>query len=229
MSSFNNYVTFAEFGQKSKSVSANPLAICAVSGMDAGFNNSMGTSLLNPQAEQCQVFMGNYCGQNWDGVCEYLSNDNTRYFPNTMKNCNAPSTAFLTPGQILIRNAAAEKYLTKMSSNCRREYEPFDPSSAGSPLIGKWVAAGSSCGAGNCNGRGTCVPIYDVDAKMIDEDPVMAKILNNPGMAIDILVNIYNTRVRNGTLRELAGTRLGDYFSKNGNFKEITATKAVKF
>lgn len=225
----NNYVTFADFGPKVQNVSANPLAICAVSGLDAGFNNMMGTSVLNPQAEQCQAFMGTYCGQNWDGVCEFLSHDNSRYLPNTLKNCNAPSTAFLTPGQILIRNAAAEKYLTKMSSNCRREYEPFDPSSAGSPLIGKWVAAGSSCSAGNCDGRGTCVPIYDVDAKLVDTDPVMNKLLNDPGMGIDILVNIYNTRVRNRTLSELSGTRLGQYFSQNETFRDLIATKAVKF
>lgn len=212
------YTSISQFGSGSQG-SSNPLTICAVSGLDAGFNNAIGASYLNPQSQQCQAFMGLYCGQNWDGVCEYLSHDTTRYLPNTQQNCNTANSgsscfgpglgSASTAGDILVRNAAQEKYLRSMSSNCVRQYEPFDPTTANSPLISKWTAVGGgTCGAGGCDGRGACIPVYGVDARTIDADPVMNKILLRPWIAMDILINIYQNAVRNGEIHGLRNTRL---------------------
>jgi hypothetical protein len=46
----------------------------------------------------------------------------------------------------------------------------------------------------------------------------MNKILGKPSIAIDILINIYNTMKNNNTLKDLKGTRLGGFFSENFNY-----------
>lgn len=230
------YASISEFGA-SNDATSNPLSICAVSGLDAGFNSKIGSSMLNPNGAQCQAFMPQYCATvGWDGVCEYKSHDMQRSYPNTQQNCLGPNGSCmgsgigtqLTNGQMLVRNTAAEKYLTYMSENCRREYQPFDPTDANSPLISKWVAAGDQCNGGNCDGVGKCIPIYDVNPKHIDNDPVMNKILNQPWIAMDILVNIFNNRKRNLTLHELNHTKLGQYFTTQ-DFQNIVNSKLVRF
>ena len=66
-----------------------------------------------------------------------------------------------------------------------------------------------SCGA---QGNNMCVPEYEVNHTTIDNDPVMNKILMNPRIAWDILVNIYNTAVNKGTITKLKGTKLYNLF-----------------
>ena len=116
-------------------------------------------------------------------------------------------------GEILVRNTAQEKYLVAMSNNCQRAYEPFDPTVANSPLISTWVPMGNGCNnQGNCETSNTCIPIYAVDAKTIDDDPVMNKVLDKPYIAMDLLVNIYNNAKASNTLRDLKGTRIYNFF-----------------
>ena len=228
-----SYTSIKDFGTCSPS--ANPMAVCAVSGLDASFNATLGGSYLKPGNSQCQLYVGEYCAKNWDGICEYLSNDTSRSFPNTSQDCNTMSGSFfgsglgnaLTKGQITIRNAAATKYLKFMSGNCRREYQPFDPTIADSPLISKWVPGGNGCGSGgNCHASNKCIPVYGVDAKSIDSDPVMNKILAQPWIAHDILINIYNHAVRNGDIKNLKGTKLYSYF-QNPEFQKMVKSKKV--
>jgi hypothetical protein len=217
------YSQISNFGPSESLTPENdPLTYCALSGLESGFNHTLGSggSLLGPNSSQCQRFMSQYCSNNWDGVCEYLYNDNDRNFPNTVVNCDngkgpcvGPGIGnSLTKGEILLRNTAGERFLAAMSENCVRVYEPFDPTVAFSPMIGKWVPNGNSYnGYGNCYGD-TCVPIYDVDAKTIDNDHVMNRILNKPYVAIDILCQIYKNRVRTNKLNELKNTKLGNFF-----------------
>lgn len=210
--SFSNYVSIGDFGQTSAKDDplANPLTYCAVSGLDSGFAHNLGlTNLLSPDSSQCQLFMGQYCARDWDGVCEYVYQDE-RKIPavNTMSSCGTISGAgSLTKGDILIRNTAQEKYLVKMSGNCKRVYQPFDPTVANSPLIGTWTPQGQDCGS-NCSASNQCIPVFDVDAKGIDRDPVMNRLLAKPWIALDLLKNIYNHRVKNNTLGQLKGSRL---------------------
>lgn len=228
------YSCISNFGSNDPGM-ANPLSVCAVTDLDAGFNNKLGGGMLRPENQQCQAFMGLYCGNKWDGICEYMSNDTNRALPNSVANCNAPggscyggsTNSAFTRGQILIRNAAAERFLYSMSSNCVREYQPFDPTTAGSPLISMWVPNGG-CGSGDCNGSGVCVPVYKVDAKTIDNDPIMNKILAQPWIALDILVNIYNNAAKSGELLAMRHTKLYKLFM-SPYFQEIVKSGIVKF
>ena len=223
-----NYSSIANFGPAAgMSAQNDPLSYCLVSGLESGFNHTIGggNSLLGPESSQCQLYMAQYCAQNNDNACAYAFNDNNIIYPNTVASCNGPNGSCsgpglgngLTKGQFLLGNVAAEKYLVAMSNNCVRQYAPFDPSVAFSPMISKWVPSGNSCaGPGNCNAPNVCIPVYDVDAKNIDNDNIMDRILTQPWVAANVLINIYNYRMRSGRLKELANTKLGRYFASPG-------------
>jgi hypothetical protein len=87
---------------------------------------------------------------------------------------------------------------------------------------------GNACGtSGNCNSANKCIPIYGVDPKTIDNDPVMNKVLAQPWIAMDILVNIYNHASRSGELQNLTGTKLYKFFMTD-DFQQIVASKMYK-
>ena len=71
----------------------------------------------------------------------------------------------------------------------------------------------------NCSYSRSSVPEYVVEPDKIDEDIVMNKILEKPIIAMNILVNIYNTMKRYGTLSKLRGTKLGNFYNTNNYFK----------
>ena len=63
------------------------------------------------------------------------------------------------------------------------------------------------------------VSIYKVSTlcKFFEYDNiVMNKIMNNPKIAIYIIINIFNTMKRKGTLHKLSNKRLGFYFMSEG-------------
>jgi hypothetical protein len=111
----------------------------------------------------------------------------------------------MSAGDILIRNAAIRKYLKKMDGNCIRKFEPFDPQTADSPLIYFWDVPS------NLNYVSKCLPCFSVDPHTIDKDPIMDKLLQNPRIGLDILINIHNTMYKEGTLHTLRGTKLGGF------------------
>jgi len=225
-----SYITISDFGVGSKAQS-NPLAVCATSTLDSSFNGTLGgNNISGPDNQQCQIFMGNYCAANWDGVCEYMSKDQARIYPSVVLAGNGPQGNYLgdgmgsllTKGQLLIRNAAAEKYLKAMSGNCVRKYEPFDPTVADSPLISRWVQKPLETSDEQMATvlSDKCIPIYGVDPAVIDSDIVMNKILAQPYIAMDILVNIFNNAVRDGSIKKLEKTKLYKLFS-NPDFQSI--------
>lgn len=208
MSRFNNnsYRSIGSIGGGTAiDAMANPLSYCVLNSIDTSFNHGQDVNILGPESKNCQNFMADYCAAKWDGVCEYAYNNQNKMVPNMMSDCqgNAPCHN-LTAGQILLRNTAAKKYLTAMSGNCSLRYEPFDPTVASSPMISYWDTG--------CHAKSRCVPMYEVDPKTIDNDVVMNKILANPKVAINILINIYNTAKRKGTLENLKGTNLYRFF-----------------
>jgi hypothetical protein len=218
-----NYVSISNFGASAGMSEQNdPLTYCLSSGLQSGFQHTLGTTLLGPDSSQCQIYMAQYCAKNFDGVCEYAINDNNRSYPNAIGNCYGGNLFSnigsglgnpLTKGQVLLRNTAAERFVVAMSGNCAKAYQPFDPTVAFSPMIYKWEPKSKPCDNQNtCHGN-ACTPVYDVDAKTIDQDPVMDKILPQAFIAIDILTNIYNNRVRNSTLSELNNTKIGQFFN----------------
>ena len=218
-----SYYSIGNFGSEN-SAQANPVTYCFVSGLDSGaYHNLGGQNIAGPDNGQCQVFSAAYCANNWDGVCEYASRDTA--FGAPIVNTVAQPNGIYNPtnrGEILVRNTAAEKYLKAMSPNCSRQYEPFDPTTAGSPLISRWMPIEQGCGNFSNYNSNTCIPVYGVDPAKIDNDPVMNKILSKPSIAMDILVNIYN----NADLDALKGTKLYNYFS-TVEFQEIVKSKVI--
>jgi hypothetical protein len=222
----SNYARLVNFGAAAAKTPQNdPITYCALSGLESGFNHTLAGGLLAPDTTQCQRYMSQYCSNKWDGVCELVYND-TSMVPNMV----APVSnvyRFMTKGQILLYNTAAEKYLVKMSENCIKVLEPFDPTVPSSPLVSRWMPRDSSCGTQNCLRGNCCIPVYDVDAKSIDSDIVMTKLLNNAWVGMDILTNIYRNRLVNNTIMELENTKIGRYFA-SPNFQQYYSATRYK-
>jgi hypothetical protein len=147
--------------------------------------------------------MSQRCAKKWDDVCEYAAsfkaNDEYATRADTM-GAGMRDLIGLSSGDILLRNTAMEKYRIGMSGgNCELKTEAFNPINPSSPYISYYVGTG-------------CVPQYAVDPKTIDADIVMHKILDNPKIAMQLLLNIKNTMRRMGTFKQLAGTRLGAFY-----------------
>jgi hypothetical protein len=219
---YSNYATFGEFGCNN-GPQQNPLTYCFVSGLDASFNHggmAGDDGLLGQKGRACQIFSADYCAKNWNGICEFASRDEERngtVVDQVDNNCGAGIPSNLSMGEILIRNTFKSKYMTMMSGNCKRVYQPFDPTVANSPLISTWESTGNGCGSTqNCRGYNVCVPIYEVsNPGEIDTDPVIGKVLAKPWIAIDILVNMYQNALKNNTLEKLKGTKLYDFFKSD--------------
>lgn len=212
----SRYACISKFGcLNSSQLNNNPLTYCLLDGMESGFlHGGIGNRLLSKDSKQCQQFMSDYCSRNWDDKCEFMSNDNS-VFVGSMAgdNCNQILRGInFTKGDILIRNTADRKYLVEMSPNCTLVAEPFDPTVSSSPMITWWKS--------NCPDQ-PCVGLYKVNPDEIDSDPVMNKILSKPHIAIDILINIYNTMNKDGSYEKLKGTKIYDFFESE-QFKNIT-------
>lgn len=187
----------------------NPLTYCLNNTMSKSFLHGGNASIYGQNSRPCQSFLSDYCSQHWDSACEIASKNSRVYMPNNLANGNISGRTYslkgLTSGEVLIRNTAAKKYMVSLG-NCVPKFEPFDPLVSNSPMIQYWISE---------TGTNDCVPVYGVDPATIDGDVVMNKILEKPNIALDILINIYNTHKRAGLLEDLKGTRLGDFFFSN--------------
>lgn len=205
----NNYRSIKNFGHDFYSEVSSPTTYCLNDTVSQKFLHGGNSYIYGQNSQFCQRFWGEYCAQNWDGLCEVASKNTNMYFPNNSTFGNPSDRPYnykgLTAGETVIRNTAANKYLVAMG-NCVPKYEPFDPTVADSPMIKTWVSA---------TGQNNCVPVYAVDPKTIDDDIVMDKVLNKPTIALDILINIYNTHRRLGTHEQLKETKLGKFFANN--------------
>jgi hypothetical protein len=211
----NNYKPISNFGSNAYSHVNNPLSYCLNETMDNRFlHGGQSYTVEGQHTRNSQAYFSEYCANGWDQFCEVGSRNTNKSFPNNIQlNSSFGSTACvgLTAGEILIYNTASKKYLINMIG-CRKKYEPFDPNVATSPMISFWVPEQYSTG-------NKCVPIYSVDPNTIDDDIVMDKILHKPQIAMDILINIYSTMKRNGTLSQLKGTKIGNFYDNVPYFK----------
>lgn len=210
-----NYASISNFGSNAYSEVNNPLTYCLNDNMDQRFLHGGHADVYGQHSRPCQLFLSEYCAKGWDGYCEVASQNTNTSLPNNMQGCLGVGDVAckgMNAGEVLVRNTAARKYLIKMLG-AHKKYEPFDPTVPTSPLISYWVPSN------NCpTSDGPLVPVYAVNAAEIDNDPVMNKILAKPLIALDILINIYNTMKRVGNLKDLRGTKLGHLYSAHPYF-----------
>lgn len=204
----SEYTLLSNFGRNVYNISENPLNHCLLSPLDSAFINGSGSNRVSGMnSHHCQAFMSDYCANNWNNTCEILSESTQQ---NTVNSLSIYSLDMLNPlknhnneltsGDILLLNVAYKKYLK--NGSCNIKHEPFDSMVVNSPLISLWDKH--------------CIPVFEVDPKIIDEDPVMNKLLLKPLVGLNILVNIYNTAIRKNTIDSLRGTKLYTFFySKN--------------
>lgn len=210
----NGYKNVSDFGSNSYSAVNNPLTYCLNDNMDQRFLHGGAADTFGQHSRPCQLFMSEYCADKWDVFCEVSSKNTNTSYPNQSEGCTGSGDIAckgMTAGEALIHNTAARKYLHKMH-NAIKKYEPFDPTVASSPMISYWASS-------NCTYSNAGIPEYVVDPSKIDGDVVMDKILMKPIIAMNILINIYNTMKRYGTLSGLQGTKLGSFYSQHPYFK----------
>jgi hypothetical protein len=212
----NFYRSINQFGSNELSQVNDPLTYCIFDDPNKNFEHG-GSNIYKYSSisRPCQEYMAEYCSKKWDGFCDLATTVESGYLPqvNTINNTSPIGNLLqqkydLKNGDVLLRNAASKKYLTEMR-DCVLKSEPFDPLVAASPNIHYWVPAENSVSGG------ICIPTYEVNPAIIDEDPIMNKILGKPYIALGLLTNIYNTAKRKGTLDQLQGTKLGKFFSDN--------------
>lgn len=208
----NTYANIRQFGQKLNPpcVGTNhPLTMCLATTMDRRFQNGSAPGQNSgPRSMQCQTYMAQRCADKWDGFCEYFYKEHGSegQWPDNQKwpiynarqwEVDAGLAQSLTTGEQLLRNTAERKYCTY--TNCTPVCEPFDPTNPNSPTITYYVGPDGS--------QASCKPICNVNPSLIDNDPVMDRMLANPEVAAGTLINICNTA--HNTRTNLNGTKLG--------------------
>lgn len=216
-----NYRPINKLGGNVLSPVDDPLTYCiAGDTIDNLFlHGNISRTVASPYNTNAQAFMSDRCSKNWDGYCEYAASNTNRSYPNMLSNSDKSDTIYVesdgtrqnaTSGEILIHNSFAKKYVNDFD-NCKT-CEPFDPLVANSPIV--------------CNFNYSSPPTYEIKDDQIanlDNDIIMNKILNNPKIGKTILINIYNTMGKKGSLRKLSNTRLGNFFASQG-FQKFIAT-----
>jgi hypothetical protein len=203
----NTYASISNFGPKDVDPGANnPLTYCVNSGTYQQFLHGASSANFGPDCKECQMFMSDYCAQGWDGYCDIAAQNGNISLPNQLLGCGETvPNIYMTQGNILLRNTAARKYL--LASNGTKQFRKFDPNVPSSPWIYEIEAP-------YCDGP--LINEYAVNPSLIDDDPVMNRILVNPIIAVDLLLNIYKTMQKYGKLSQLQNTKLGAYFQFSG-------------
>jgi len=213
-SSNSNYSNISCFGSNVQSPTDNPLTYCVGYERDILSLHSPLGYVIRPGSKKCQAFMSDYCAKNWDGICEVESHNQSHKNPNIMLGCSQGQTnhcpqSSLSEGEALIYNSAVKKYMVDRYG-CAYTYQPFDPTVASSPLV-RYMND-------SCCQQAQCVPIYEVNPREVNSDPIMHKLLTMVHIGPDILLNIFNTARRTGKLQALMPTKLGVFFRQNAQF-----------
>jgi len=222
----SEYRTISEMVPNTYNHIDNPLTYCIDSTTDQRFLHGGHSDSFGQHSKPCQEYLSTYCSEKWDKHCEEASMNTSVDIPNNIEHRGLMSgihQVSMNGGETLLYNTAAKKYLVSMG-NCTRKYEYFDPTVATSPLISYWVNDPGGCTGGKClfDRQTGCDPVYGVNPIGLDDDPIMNKILMNPRIARDILVNIFINMRGNGTLKSLSRTKLGHYYKTNEPFNSTS-------
>lgn len=206
--------------------SADPLYYCTLDYMDSQFLHGAQGRKFGRYNSHCSEFMAARCASNWDQVCEAMSKDTETRFPDMAASLTLypKQRTNLTYGEQLLRDSAYKKYKVK-SLDCNLQCEPFDPTVPNSPLVCYEMKTACSWGDGTgvCFGNveaGLCQSIFKItpeQAKVLDQDPIMNKLLQKPDIAPELFEEIYNAMKADKSLYLLRGTRLGVYYTFLGH------------
>jgi hypothetical protein len=178
----STYANYASFGKNQLTDENDPLTFCLVDTMDKNFQHAPNGKSYGPQASICQDYMAERCAKKWDGFCEYFYRENQ---DRNIYNLND------SIGNKLLRKTAEQRFCS--FDNCSLGSVKFDPLNPASPNV--------------TIRQGACIPVCRVDPSTIDNDPVMNRLLENPTVAPDLLLNILNTAEREGV--DLSKTKVG--------------------
>lgn len=194
------YRTISDFG-KIRNSNANPWSYCAIQGPDMKFAHPPIGDTLGPNSQNCQAWMAEECGKNWSDMCEYVyQTQTTKSYPNTLnRNAGADRLNQNTAGENLVANSVERAFCSY--ANCAPIEQPFDPTVAGSPTFTVYVGPDGT--------PDSCVPVCSANPETVDNDPLVAKMLQNPEVCNSTLTNIFNTAMREGI--SYSGTRLHPY------------------
>jgi hypothetical protein len=172
-------------------------------------------------SKHCSQFLSNRCAVEWDEVCEAVSKDLNTFYPNEAQQLGTKSrVSKLTYGDKIVRDSAFKRFKSNVF-NCNLKCVPFDPVVANSPLVCYETPSANAIGPSRSTlhfgdvSNGTCISEYEItaeQAKQLNEDSIMNKLLRNQWIAPDLLEKIRQTMERKGTLSILKGTYLGTYY-----------------
>lgn len=179
----------------------DPMTMCLGTNPAQMFAHGGNVDSYGQDSMPCQVYLSQRCAKNWDRACDVASMQTD---PAVATMGDGAGVVGMSSGDMMLRNTAMEKYRVSMrtgenaTNQCQVRSEPFSTLIPSSPILTHYV--------------GDCIGEYAVDPATIDSDPVMNRILDRPHMFTNILNNIRDTMIRNGTFRNLEGTRLGSYY-----------------
>lgn len=206
------------------SYSADPVFYCTTDFLDSQFLHGPQGRIFGRYNTNCSEFISQRCAKNWDELCEAISHDRETKYPNTAGPLRtySKSESCLPYGEQMVRDTAFKKYKT-MTMNCNLKCEPFDPTVPNSPMICYETRMSCPPDSTSCLGTaegGACQSIYSItadQAKVLDQDPVMNRILDKPDIALDLIEQIYTTMKKENTLELIRNTRLGRFYQFLGH------------
>lgn len=180
MSRAANYKTLLGFGcDYSDPITTNPYQLSLLNTINKSFDNGVLAANYNASNPYSQEFMAQTCSTNWNNVCELASQD-TNPAVNGISKFSQYYGQQTTVGDVTVRNTAVEKFCDLQG--CSATAKQLNPVDSTSPYVRVY--------------NGQCVPVCNVDANTIDNDPVMNKIMKNPMKYRDIILNIFYTKKR---------------------------------
>jgi hypothetical protein len=215
------YATFKEFGSalnpniKNPLNASNPLTYCLVPSLNSQFvhGSSSAGMLYSNQNASCMAFMSGRCMKEWDGYCQaYVDLNQDTYWPNmgvidvaAYNNAKNYYNVKPTIGQDLLRNTCYRKFIFVPGQ--KPNYTQFDSNVANSPFIEIY------------NNE---VAVYSFvkdlgNAKLIDSDPLVQKMLENPLVCMDVIGRIYLAykNKENGIENQIKDSIIEKYFKLN--------------
>jgi len=218
------------------SYSADPLYYCTLDYLDSQFLHGTMGRTEGRYNDHCSTYLAHKCASDWDDVCEAISDDPEIRYPNTNLDISVMTD---TPrgsqcqawdpipyGEQMTIDAARKKYRLS-TDNCNIRCEPFDPLVPNSPLVCfestiPCPTGGSESTTDFCFGgqpSAPCIRDYALtenQAKNIETDRLMHRLLDRPKNAMELLIEIYFGSKKHRTLQFIKGTRLAAFYNYLG-------------